>query len=233
MTRLKPLLLLILFVAFPLMARAQTDAVTAARAAISTGEYTRAINLLTNANAQQPSADGYVYLGIAYGHTREWKKAEDTLREGSAKYPRDPRFHNELAGVYLAANDLDSARRSLRDALAVDPNDKYATDLLATVDMSMGNVKAALTAWNRDRRPIVGDILHNTHLEFENWMVEKAVAFRKGKTLTWDQWRTTEARLWESEMFSNVGIEIEPTQKPDQYTVVVRTVPKSKTVDRF
>ena len=104
MTRLKLCLLLILIAAFPLMAAAQTDAVTAARAAISGGDYARAINLLSTAIVQQPSADGYLYLGIAYGHTREWKRAEDTLREGSRRFPQDPRFHNELAGVYLAAN---------------------------------------------------------------------------------------------------------------------------------
>jgi len=233
MTRLKPCLLVILIAAFPLLAPAQGDAVTAARAAISTGEYTRAINLLTAAIAQQPSADGYLYLGIAYGNTREWKRAEDTLKEGSAKFPQDPRFHNELAGVYLAANDPDAARRSLRDAVAVDPDNKYATDLLATMDMSMGNVKAALAAWNKDGRPIVGDILHNAHTQYENWTIGKAVSFDKGKTLTWNKWRTTESRLWESQMYSNVGVEIEPTQRPDEYTVIVRTVPKSKTVDRY
>jgi len=233
MTRIRLSLFLILIAAFPRITLAQTDAVTVARAAISTGDYARAINLLSTAITQQPTADAYLYLGIAYGHTREWKRAEDTLREGSGKFPQDPRFHNELAGVYLAANDLEKARRSLRDALAVDPDNKYATDLLATVDMSMGNVRAALAAWNKDGRPVVGDILHNAHLEFENWMVEKAVAFRKGKTLTWDQWRTTEARLWESQMFSNLGVEIEPTSQPDQYTVVVRTVPKTKSVDRY
>jgi hypothetical protein len=233
MTRFRRCLLLIVIAAFPLTGRAQTDAVTAARAAISAGEYPRAINLLTNAIAQQPSADGYLYLGIAYGHTRERKRAEDTLKEGSGKFPQDPRFHNELAGVYLAANDLDTARRSLRDALAVDPDNKYATDLLATVDMSMGNVRAALALWNKDGRPVVGDILHNAHFEFENWTVERAVAFRKGNTLTWSQWRTTEARLWESQLYSNVGVEIEPTQQPDEYTVVVRTVPKSGTVEQY
>jgi hypothetical protein len=231
--RLNPVLLLILIICFPLMTVAQSDSVADAKAAIATGDYARAVNLLSQSNAQQPSADGYLYLGIAYGHTREWKKAEDTLKEGSTRYPKDPRFHNELAGVYLAANDLDNGRQSLRNALGVDPENKYAIDLLATVDMSMGNVEAAITAWNKDGRPVVGDILQNNHLELENWTVGKAITFHKGKKLTWGQWRTTEARLLQSEMYANVGIEIEPTQKPDTYTVVVRTVPKSSTVDQY
>lgn len=233
MTRLKTCLLLIVVLASPLMASAQSNAVADARSAIAVGEYARAINLLTQANAQQASADGYLYLGIAYGHTREWKRAEDTLKEGSSRYPQDPRFHNELAGVYLAANDLDQARASLRNALVVDSANKYATDLLATIDMSMGDVKAALAAWNRDGRPIVGDILNNGRSQFDNWMIRKAVAFKPGKTLKWEQWRTTEERLWASEMFSNVGVEIEPTPQPDRYTVVVRTVPKSNSAEQF
>jgi hypothetical protein len=233
MTRLKRCLLLLVILSLPPALWSQTDPVSAARSAISGGEYVRAINLLTNAIAQQPTADGYLYLGIAYAHTREWQRAEDTFKEGISKFPKDPRFHNELAGVYFAANDLDRGRSSLRDALSVDPDNKYAADLLATVDMSMGNVKKALDAWNKDGRPIVGDILHNTHVEFENWLVEKAVAFRKGETLRWNQWRTTEVRLWESQLFSNIGVDIEPTPQPDQYTVVVRTVPKAASVDRY
>jgi outer membrane protein assembly factor BamA len=34
-------------------------------------------------------------------------------------------------------------------------------------------------------------------------------------------------------MFSNVGIEIEPTPQPDRYTVVVRTVPKTNAADQY
>src|SRR5437868_2527805 len=107
MTRLTAHCLLFFTILIPLTAFSQTDPVAEARSAIAAADYARAINLLSNAIAQQPSADGYLYLGIAYGHTREWKRAEEILTEGSQKFPKDPRFHNELAGVYLAANDLD------------------------------------------------------------------------------------------------------------------------------
>jgi outer membrane protein assembly factor BamA len=94
-------------------------------------------------------------------------------------------------------------------------------------------VKEALGAWNRDGRPIVGDILNNGHSQFDNWMIGKAVAFKTGETLTWEQWRTTEARLWASEMFSNVGVEVEPTPQADRYTVVLRTIPKTNAADQY
>src|SRR5687768_4240777 len=125
----------------------QSDNIADARAAMARGEYARAVNLLSDPNGQPrpaDNADAHLYLGVAYAHTREWRRAEDTFRLGVERFPDDPRFHNELAGVYLAASDLDRGRAALRDAIAVDPGNKYATDLLATVDMSMGNVQSAL-----------------------------------------------------------------------------------------
>jgi len=211
----------------------QVDPLSEAKAAMARGEYAQASNLLSATIRTDPSADAYVYLGISYAHTREWMRAEETLKEGSNRYPKDPRFHNELAGVYLAANDLDRARQSLQDALSVDPDNKYATDLLATVDMSMGKVKDALGAWNRDGRPVVGDILHNSHDYFENWTVAKASAFQTGETLTWGKWKTTEARLRATDIYANVGLEIEPTPSPDNYTAVIRTVPKANGSGQF
>ena len=63
-----------------------------AREAIERGEYVRAVNILSEALASQPTADTYLYLGIAYGHMKEYSKAEDTLNEGSNRYPRIPVF---------------------------------------------------------------------------------------------------------------------------------------------
>jgi len=215
------------------IACAQVDPVAEARSAMAGGDYARAAALLTATISQRPSADAYVYLGVALAHTREWKRAEDTLLEGAGRYPQDPRFHNELAGVYIAANDLDRARASLGRTLVIDPDNKYATDLLATIDMSTGNAKAALDGWNKDGRPIVGDILHNSHLDFENWFVRRAVAFREGDMLTFGQWRTTEARLRETSVFSTVNIDIEPTPDPDRYNAVIRTVAKSNGIQQL
>src|SRR6187431_1116381 len=95
MSRFSRLLRLALLLMIARNAWAQTDALSEARAAMAAGEYPRAANLLSAAIGTQPSADAYVYLGISYGHMREWMRAEDTLKEGAARYPQDPRFHNE------------------------------------------------------------------------------------------------------------------------------------------
>ena len=227
MSRFSGLLLFALLLGGSQDAWAQNDAVTDARTAMASGDYVRAIGILSESIKTESTADAYIYLGISYAHTREWMTAESTLKEGASRYPQDPRFHNELAGVYLATNDLIRARQSLEEALRVDPANKYATDLLGTVDMSIGRIASALKTWNKDGRPIIGDILHNSHVGFENWTIDKASAFRTGEMLTWGKWKTTESRLRETGMYANVGVDIEPTTSSDRYTAVIRTVPKT------
>ena len=209
---------------FPSGLHAQVDE---ARGAIDRGEYVRAVNILSKAVVESPSADAFLYLGIAYAHMREFQKAEDILRQGSDHFPADPRFHNELADTYLATNDVDKARQALTDALSVDPENDYASDLLANIDMSEGEVQAALRSWNKSGLPIIDDILNNNYLNFQQWAAAKAPAFRPGGVLRYRQWRTTEQRLFEIGAFSNVGIEILPTPAPDHYDADILTSAKT------
>ena len=106
-----------------------------AKQAIERGEFVRAVNILSEALTTRPSADVYLYLGIAYGNMKEYQKAEETLKQGADRYPADARFHTELAGVYLAIHEADKARAELRRALSLDSSDRYASDLLASIDM--------------------------------------------------------------------------------------------------
>ena len=112
-----------------------------AKQAIERGELVRAISILSEAVATQPSADAFLYLGIAYGNMKEYQKAEETLKQGADRYPDDARFRTELAGVYLALHDVDKARAELRHALSIDSSDRYASDLVASIDMSRGDTE--------------------------------------------------------------------------------------------
>src|SRR5439155_7583136 len=114
-------------------------------------------------------------------------------------------------------------------ALLMDPHNSAASDLLATIDMSEGEVQSALRAWNKSGRPIVDDILHNYYLTFGSWVVRDAVAFHPAGILHYDEWKTTESRLFETGNFANVGLEIEPTVVPDHYNAVVRTTSRTNT----
>jgi len=198
-----------------------------ARQAIERGENLHAVNILSAELAERPTADAYLLLGTAYSNMKEFEKAEDILKEGSKRFSNDPRLFNALGDFYLANKDVEAAKAALRQALRVDSKNNYASDLLATIDMSEGEVQSALRSWNKTGRPIIDDILHNYYLSFGSWVVRKAVAFHPTGVLRYSEWKTTESRLLETDNFGNVGLEIEPTTIPDQYNAVVRTTTKT------
>src|SRR5262245_16374592 len=119
-----------MFFSVPVSCFAQVDD---AKAAIDRGDYVIAVEILTRVLAQQPSADAYLYLGTAYRHMREWDKAENILKDGGKQFPRDPRFTNELAEVYLGSNDVEKARDVLRSALEEKGGNDEAANLLAAI----------------------------------------------------------------------------------------------------
>src|SRR5262245_50864661 len=97
--------LAILLIMTALPAFAQVDE---ARQAIERGEYVRAVNILSAALGDRPTADTYLYLGIAYRSMKEYQKAEDVFREGGGRYPNDPRFPIELSNLFFENNDIDA-----------------------------------------------------------------------------------------------------------------------------
>lgn len=204
-----------------------------AKQAIDRGENVSAVNILSDELANRPTPDAYLYLGIAYGRMKEYQKAEDILKEGSRRYPQDSRLHNQLADLFLENNDTEAAKSELRQALAADPNDNYASELLATINMSEGEVQPALRSWNKSGRPLINDILHNYYLSFGSWVVRNAVAFHPSGVLHYNEWKTTESRLLETDNFANVGLEVEPAAVPDQYNAVVRTTTKTNSLADF
>src|SRR5689334_19776740 len=209
--------------AMHLWAAAGFGQIDEAKQAIENGNFVRAITILSDALATNPSPDAYLYLGIAYGNIKEYEKAEEVLKEGSSRFEDDVRFHNELAGVYLATREIDKAKAQLRRTLEVDPHNNYASDLLASIEISQGEVQTALRSWNASGRPVIDDILHNYYLNFGSWVVPDALAFHPAGVLMYPQWKTTEARLFQTRSFSNVGLEVEPTRVPDHYDAIVRT----------
>jgi outer membrane protein assembly factor BamA len=227
---MKPIFTLLTILITTQLGFAQLDE---ARDAIDKGQYVRAVNILSSVLATNPTPDAYLYLGDVYNRMKEFQKAEDSLKEGSRRFPQDSRLHNQLADLYLEYNDRDAAKSELKRTLVVDPNNNYASDLLATIDMSEGEVQSALRSWNQSQRPVINDILHNYYLSFSSWVVRDAVAFHPSGVLKYSQWKTTEARLFETDNFANVGLEIEPTVVPDQYNAIVRTTARKNSPASF
>ena len=194
-----------------------------ARQAMDRGDSVQAISILNTAIADHPTPEIYLTLGSIYRRTRDFQKAEDTLAEAMVRYPNDPRIPFELANVYLAAGDADSAREQLHRALQIDPKNADAADLLAAIELSEGEVQTALHYWNATGFPIVNNVLHNTNVGFGHWTVREANAFKIGELMTYGQWRTTQRRLYNTQVFSNVGVAVEPAPAPGRYNPVILT----------
>ena len=197
------------------------------RQAMAEGDHLQAVELLTGALEANPTPETYVYLGLAHSNLKQYDRALELFAEASRRYPTDPRFLNETAGVHLANRDVDLAREALAEALRLAPRDQYAADLLASLNLSEGDVRGALDLWNEVGQPEIDEIFQNFSPSFLNWEVPIALKFGSGDILGFDEWKTTEARLLKSRLFSNVTLELEPSPEPDLYNAIIRTSPRT------
>ena len=226
--RHSPLVRQILFMLTILLAaRPGSAQVGEARQAMAEGDSLRAVEILTTALEDTPTPDAYLYLGLAHANLKQYDRALAVFSEASRRYPDDPRFHSETAGIHLANREVELAREALRQALAVAPDDDYASDLLASINLSEGDVEDALNTWNQAGRPRIDEIFQNFSPGFLNWVVPHSLSFAEGDVLDYDRWRTTQERLYATKLFSNVGLEMEPSGAPQLYNAIVRTSPRA------
>ena len=194
-----------------------------AREALAAGQARRAVGLLEEVVRTAPTPDAYLYLGVALANVRETARALEVLTEGSTRYPDDSRFHGEIAGVHLAGRNVDLATEALERAIQVDPGDAYASDLLASIRLSEGDVREALAIWNVVGQPEIDRISQNFAPGILDRTVPRALAFEPGDTLGYAAWETTEARLFASRLYSNVGLELEPSPREARFNAIVNT----------
>ncbi|MEX2596990.1 MAG: tetratricopeptide repeat protein [Salibacteraceae bacterium] len=98
-------------------------------------KFDEAILHLNELIKHEPNQDrGYLKLGMAYAITGDEAKAEQFFKTGVKVNPNNPEMHMNLALVYLNSNRIDSARESLKNALAVDPNLSRAKQLLQQIN---------------------------------------------------------------------------------------------------
>jgi hypothetical protein len=205
----------------------ERDPIAAARDAVSTTDYLGAIQILTAEIESNPSPDAYLYLGLAHANLRQYPRALELFERASRLYPGDSRFLAETAGVHIADRNTSAAVDALERALEVDPSDAYASDLLASIRLSEGDVQGALEVWNAVDQPRIDDIFQNFSPGFLDRAVPRALTFGAGELVEYGGWKTSQARLFGSRLYSNVGLEIEPSPVPDLYNAIVRTTPRT------
>src|SRR5260370_16509829 len=104
------------------------------------------------------SADRELYRGLALDPLQRWEEARAAFDAGLVSNPRDTRFLTELAGIAYRQKQFSKAKRELRRALSINPQDDYANNFLASIYFQEDNLEAALNYWNRAGRPVLTDL---------------------------------------------------------------------------
>src|SRR5437868_5038281 len=89
---------------------------------------------------QSPESEHKRAVDLA--ETGSLEQAKAILLVEQNKNPRDKRFPTELAGIEFKAGDYGEARRYIRRALQIDPEDVYANDFIATLYLLQNNTEA-------------------------------------------------------------------------------------------
>src|SRR5581483_2080043 len=117
-----------------------------------------AIGLLIAAIGCAASAGDDFQRGTELARSGRWEEARAAFLAGERGAPGDKRFPLELAGVEYRRKDFAAAKRHLRRALSIDPDDHYGNDFLGTLYYLDGNLDAALKYWNRIGKPKIEDV---------------------------------------------------------------------------
>jgi len=91
-----------------------------------------------------------LYRGLALAQLKRLPEARQAFEDGLERDPRQPRL---LGGAWPASNTkirkFSLAKKNLFRALAIQPDDAYASNFLASIYFQENNLEAALRYWNR------------------------------------------------------------------------------------
>ena len=154
-------------------------------------------------------ADLELDRGLALAELGRFDEAERTFEAGHAGHPRDARFLEEMAGIAYRDKRFAPAKKDLRRALVLDPNDTYASNFLASIYFLQGNLEAALKYWNRVGKPKLSDLTYDPKPELDPLILDRAFKFSPGAVWTRNEYLTTHAELQSLDLFPHTFYELQ------------------------
>jgi hypothetical protein len=128
-------------------------------------------------------------------------EAEAAFEAGARLAPSDARFPTELAGIAFLDERYPAAKKHLKRALRLAPDEAYLIDFLATVYLLEGNLDAALLYWNRIGKPRLEQV-HIATSPSDAALLDRALAFAPASTLRRSELELTRARLDHLDFYS-------------------------------
>jgi hypothetical protein len=173
---------------------------------------------------QSPELD--YYAGMALARLERWNEAEQVFSAGARKSPTDARFLTERAGAEYKLNDFRTAKKDLRGALRLAPDDSYIPEFLGTIYLLEGNLEAALKYWNRLEKPRLTAVEVAPPARTENILLDRAVLFAPPQTLQRDTLLKTDALLENLGVFPRWRTELTPNGD-DGYKATLKLTERS------
>jgi tetratricopeptide (TPR) repeat protein len=145
--------------------------------------------------AAEEDRDADFQSAISLAQNGRMDEARAAFVAGHRRWPGDPRFSIELGGVAFKQKRYADAAKWLRRGLQLSPDDRYATDFLATVYFLQGNLEAALRYWNRIGKPEIQSVRIQPELRVDPVLLDSAFTFAPGGTLLLSDLLTTRERI--------------------------------------
>ena len=146
--------------------------------------------------------------GMYLARAEQWEQARAAFARAQTAAPFDKRFPLELAGVEYRLGRHAAAQSHLRRALRLDPSDEYGNDFLATLYYLDGNYEAALVYWNRIGKPRLAAVEVEPAPPVPTVLLDRALMFAPGETVTLRGYRSTRARLESLDVFNRFGVDL-------------------------
>jgi len=170
--------------------------------------------LLCAAPLLAQNADSDLNRGIALFRSGNVDQAQSELAAAAQRYPADPRFPLELAGLAYRTKNMGAAKSYLRASLRLDPRNEYGNEFLAMLYFAENNLPAALRYWNRVNKPFIQELRFDPEPRLPTLLKERAFAISGGQVFTGDRLDTTEANLDRLGIFASTKFDL--TLRPDQ-----------------
>lgn len=207
--------LVVLYAVFATALYAQSDVAQL----YANGQYAEVV-AATDSGSNGP--DALFVRGMSLARLERFAEAEQTLQQGQALAPQDPRFPTELAGVAYRLEDYRHSRRLLRRALKLSPDDEYARNFLGSLYLLDSNLDAALLEWNRLDQPRLSSVKMPAGLRTDPVLLDRALTFAPTTTLQLSELRTSRARLNLLDAFAGYDFDLVPEPPGDGYKLRLR-----------
>ncbi len=189
---------------------APETALQAGLRAYAEGRYEEAATQLAAAQAQTPTFDGWLTLGLAYGRTQRFAQARQAFDAALALDARRPEAWLERGGLAFLERDYPAATRDLEQALLRAPTDAYARDLLATSLHLAGRGEDALRVWNRAGQPLLARLTLSGLEATRERVVRRELTLSEGDVLSLGDLRRSRLRLRELGIFERLTLRPSP-----------------------